>query len=85
MGRMGRAGGTDANQKSLSMFFILVRNIEHVYIYLYTKYKLPPTFLRVSKFDIKLGMGVQFSHLQLVGDFSIFRSKSSHVLDVILN
>ena len=41
-------------------FFILCVYIDKVYTYLYTKYKLSPTFLCVSKFDVKLGVGVKF-------------------------
>ena len=52
--------GSNGNQKCSSMFFILCTILEHVYIYL-TKYiKLSPTFLWVSKFDVKLGVGVKF-------------------------
>ena len=36
---------------------------------------MSPTFLWVSKFNAKLGVGVIFYNLQQVGDFSIFGSK----------
>ena len=45
-------------QKCPSMFFVLCGNVEHVYIYTcIRKKKLSPTFLWVSKFDVKLGVG----------------------------
>ena len=43
-------------QKCPLIFFILCTHIDKVYIYLYTKKKLSPTFLWVSKFDVKLGV-----------------------------
>ena len=47
---MGSDGmGWDSNQKCPSKFFILCKNLEHKYIYLYTKQKLSPTFLWISK------------------------------------
>ena len=55
-GGTGWTGGTEY-QKGPSIFFKLCRTIELVYIYLYTKKKLPPTFLWVLKFDVKLGFG----------------------------
>ena len=55
---MGWGGmGSDGNQKCPSIFFILCGYIDDVYIYLYTELKLSPTFLWVSKFDVKLGFG----------------------------
>ena len=65
MGRVGRTGwtgGTDGRtgyQKCPSIFFILCKYIDYVYIYLYTKKKLSPPFLWVAKFDVKLGVGVK--------------------------
>ena len=76
-------GRTDGHQKC-PMFLILFGNIELVYIYLYTKKELSSTFLWVSKFDVKLGVWVKFSNLLQLGDFSIFRSKSSNVQGVFL-
>ena len=51
--------GTDGNQKCPLIFFIFCGYIDKVYIYLYTKKKLSPTFLWVSKFDVKLGVLVK--------------------------
>ena len=55
----------------------------YIYTEIYTKI-LSPTFVLVSKFDVKFGVGSKFSNLHLVADFSIFWSKSSHVQVVIL-
>ena len=56
-GGMGWDGvGWTEYQKRPSIFFILCGYIDHVYVYLYNQ-KLSPTFLWVSKFDVKLGVG----------------------------
>ena len=75
-GRVDRWDGLDGPEKCPLNFFILYGYIDYVYICLYTKWKLSPTFSWDSKFDVKLGWGSKFSHLQQVGDFSIFGSKS---------
>ena len=46
-------------QKCPSMFFILSGYIDKVYTYITCNKKLSPTFLWVSKFDIKLRVGEQ--------------------------
>ena len=74
-GRVGRMGRVDGNQKCPLIFFILCTQIDKVYIYLYTKKKLSPTFLWVSKFDVKLGVEVKIFKFEWVCDFSIFGSK----------
>ena len=51
-------GGTEY-QKCPLKIFILCRYIDKVYTYLYTKLKLSPTLLWVSKFDVKLGVWVK--------------------------
>ena len=56
--------GTDGTgwtgyQKCPLIFFIFCGYIDKVYIYLYTKKKLSPTFLWVSKFDVKLGVVIK--------------------------
>ena len=56
---MGRVGRMDNDQKFPLNFFILCAYIDYVYVYLYTKYKLSPTFLWVSKFHVKLGVVVK--------------------------
>ena len=58
MGRMGRVGRTEY-QKGPLILFIFCGYIDKVYIYLYTKKKLSPTFLWVSKFDVKLGVVIK--------------------------
>ena len=55
---MGR-DGWDGEQKCPLIFFIFCGYIDKVYIYLYTKKKLSPTFLWVSKFDVKLGVVIK--------------------------
>ena len=52
-------GWTDGHQKCPLNFFILCGYIDKIYIYLYTKLKLSPTFLWVSKFDVKLGVVIK--------------------------
>ena len=56
---VGLVGRVDGPEKCPLNFFILCGYLEHVYIYLYTKWKLSPTFLWVSKFDVKLGVWVK--------------------------
>ena len=53
------SGGTEY-QKCPLIFFILCKYKENVYIpfYIDTK-KMSPTFVWVSKFDVKLGVGVK--------------------------
>ena len=51
--------GWDGPEKCPLKFFIFCGYVDYVYIYLYTKLKLSPTFLWVSKFDVKLGVGVK--------------------------
>ena len=60
-GGTGGTGWTDGTgyQKCLLIFFIFCGYIDKVYIYLYTKKKLSPTFLWVSKFDVKLGVVIK--------------------------
>ena len=71
MGRVGRSRKVPLN------FFELCGHLELVYIYLYTKQKLSPTFLWVSKFDVKLGVGeYNFRNYPTYVSFQIFRSKS---------
>ena len=51
--------GWDGDQKCPLIFFIFCGYIDTIYFYLYTKRKLSPTFLWVSKFDVKLGVVIQ--------------------------
>ena len=57
-GWTGWTGGT-GYQKCPLNFFILCGYIDFVYFYFYTKWKLSPTFLWVSKFHVKLGVVVK--------------------------
>ena len=62
-------------KKCPSIFFILCTYIEHVFLYAYIDNKnLSPTFLLVSKFDVKLGSGEH--HYPIYVNFQIFGSKS---------
>ena len=58
----GMGWGWTGYQKCPSIFFILCGYTDHVYMYLYIyTQKLSPTFLWVSKFDVKLeGGGIIF-------------------------
>ena len=51
--------GLDGPEKCPLNFFILCGYIDYVYIYLYTKLKLSPIFLWVSKFHVKLGVMIK--------------------------
>ena len=56
----GWTGGTDGISKvSFNFLHTLYAYIRYIYTYLYTKKKLSPTFLWVSKFDVKLGVVIK--------------------------
>ena len=53
-------GRMDGDQKGPSIFLIFMYVKDHVYMYTYIRtQKLSPRFLWVSKFDVKLGLGVK--------------------------
>ena len=55
----GWDGWDGISKGSFNFFFILCTHIDKIYIYLYTKKKLSPTLLWVSKFDVKLGVVIK--------------------------
>ena len=58
-GTGGRVDGLDGDEKCPLIIFKFCGYIDKIYIYLYTKKKLSPTFLWVSKFDVKLGVVIK--------------------------
>ena len=78
----GWMGGTEY-QKCPSMFFILCGYIEHIYIYLlvYILKSCHKHSYGFQKLMSSCEWGLKFSKSPNVGDFSIFRSKSSLFLN----
>ena len=78
--RMNRGMGWDGISK-VSFNFLYTLFIYRSCIYIMSIYicnqKFSPTFLWVSKFDVKLRVAIKFSNLKKVGGFSIFGAKSS--------
>ena len=78
---MGRVDGLDGHQKCPLKFFKLCEYLELVYIYLYTKLKLSPTLLWVSKFHVKLG--VWFDGMGRVGRMGRSSKVSFKILHIL--
>ena len=71
-------------QKCPSIFFILLRPLEHVYTYLNIYLKIVIKFLWVSKFDVKLGVGVKIFKFTAGRWLFYFRFQKCHFFQMIL-